>query len=241
MKGIILAAGKGTRLRPWTNTTPKPLLELGGKPILSYILEGFSSAGVDDLHLVVGYLGGQVKDYYGDSFGGMKITYYEQKEQLGTAHALLLAEESLKGGTFMMSWGDILCEQENYPALRGFHESNCFKATITLNEVDDPYAGAAVYVKDGRVERIIEKPPKGVSTTKWNNRGIFMFEPVIFDEVHSLEISPRGEYELPQAIGKMIEKGIPVGGMPIAGFNSDIGTIEEFHEYEDYLKKKTAG
>jgi UDP-N-acetylglucosamine diphosphorylase / glucose-1-phosphate thymidylyltransferase / UDP-N-acetylgalactosamine diphosphorylase / glucosamine-1-phosphate N-acetyltransferase / galactosamine-1-phosphate N-acetyltransferase len=238
MKGIILAAGKGTRLRPWTNTTPKPLLMLNGKPILSYILEGFAGAGVDDLQLVVGYLGGQVRDFYGGSFGGMKITYYEQKEQLGTAHALLLAEEALKNAAFMMSWGDILCEPENYPALREFHEKNNFTATITLNEVDDPYAGAAVYVRDGRVTEIIEKPPKGQSTTKWNNRGIFVFQPEIFDEVHSLEMSPRGEYELPQAIGKMVDRGVPVGGMPVTGFNSDIGTIEEFHEYENYLKSR---
>ena len=241
LKGIILAAGKGTRLRPWTNEKPKPLLELGGKPILSYILDGFAAAGVKETILVVGYLSEQIKDYYGGEYAGMKIEYIQQAEQLGTGHALLLAEDKLRDGRFMLSWGDILAQPENHTALVDFHRSNNFKATITMNPVDDPYAGAAVYVDGNRVTGLVEKPPKGESTTNWNHRGIFVLEPEIFDELKSLEKSPRGEYELPQAVAAMIEKGKPVGGMPVIGFTSDIGTKEEFREYEEYLEKKRDG
>jgi len=166
----------------------------------------------------------------------VKLEYVAQEEQLGTGHALLLAEDELRGAGFMLSWGDILAGKENYPALRKFHEEKGFEITVTMNPVDDPYAGAAVYVDGDRVKKIIEKPEKGTSDTKWNHRGIFMLGPVIFEELKELEQSPRGEYELPQAVGNLVEKGVPVGGMPVIGFTSDIGTQEEFREYENYLK-----
>jgi len=238
MKGIILAAGRGTRLRPWTDDTPKPLLELAGRPILDYILDGVAAAGVDELSLVIGYLGEKIISHYGREYRGMKIRYHEQKELLGTGHALLLAEKELAGCTFMLAFGDVLVDPENYAALVGFHERGGFDASITLNHTDDPYAGAAVYMDGDRVTRLIEKPPKGTSTTNWNNRGIFVFTPVIFDEVRALKKSPRGEYDLPTAVNQLVEKGRPVGGMPITGFNSDVGTKEEFREYEEYILKK---
>lgn len=238
MKGIILAAGKGARLRPWTDDKPKPLLEMAGRPILDYILDGFVSAGVDDLSVVIGYLGGRIVDHYGNEYGGMGIRYIEQKELLGTAKALLLAEEVLKDETFMLGFGDVLVDLENYRALAEFHRKGGFEATITLNHVDDPYAGAAVYMDGGRVVKLIEKPPKGTSTTHWNNRGFFMLTPVIFKEIHNLKVSPRGEYDLPTAVNMIVERGGLVGGMPIEGFTSDVGTKEEFREYEEYLLNK---
>ncbi|HOO55829.1 MAG TPA: sugar phosphate nucleotidyltransferase [bacterium] len=238
MKGIILAAGKGTRLRPWTDNKPKPLLEMAGKPILNYVLDGFVEAGVDDISLVIGYLGDMIKEYYGDNYKGSALRYFEQKELLGTGHALMLAEDVLKNNIFMLSFGDVLVDIENYSNLVEFHERGGFDASITLNEVDDPYAGAAVYVEDQRVVKLIEKPPRGESTTNWNNRGIFIFTPVIFDEVHNLKKSPRGEYDLPTAVNELVEKGRLVGGMPIKGFTSDVGTQEDFKEYENYVLNK---
>ncbi len=238
MKGIILAAGKGTRLRPWTDDMPKPLLNLAGKPIIGYVLDGFADCGIDDVSIVIGYLGEKIIEHYGNEYRGMKIRYYEQKELLGTGHALLLAEDILKSESFMLSFGDVLVDNENYAALVDFHKRGGFDASITLNHVDDPYAGAAVYVNGDRVVKLIEKPPKGESTTNWNNRGVFIFTPVIFDEVHALKLSPRGEYDLPTAVNQLVEKGKPVGGMPITGFTSDVGTKEDFKEYEDYILGK---
>jgi NDP-sugar pyrophosphorylase family protein len=240
MKGIILAAGRGTRLRPWTDEIPKPILELAGRPILDYIFDGFVDAGVDDLCLVIGYLGRKIIDHYGGDYRGMKIRYYEQKELLGTGHALLLAEEELKGVDFMLAFGDVLVDPENYRALVGFHDRGGFEASISINHIDDPYTGAAVYMDGDRVVRLIEKPPKGESTTNWNNRGIFIFKPAIFDEVHALKKSPRGEYDLPTAVNQLVEKGRLVGGMPVTGFTSDVGTKEEFKMYEEYILRKRA-
>jgi len=238
VKGIILAAGRGTRLRPWTDDTPKPMLKMAGKPNIEYIFDGFAAAGVDDLSLVIGYLGEQISGHYGNDYRGMAIRYFEQKELLGTGHALLLAEEVLKDDTFMLSWGDILMDIENYPELVEFHKKGGFEATITLNHIDDPYAGAAVYMEGDRVVNVIEKPPKGESTTNWNNRGLFILSQTIFEEVHALTKSARGEYDFPTAVNQLIQKGRPVGGMPIKGFNSDVGTQEEFKEYEEYILNK---
>lgn len=241
MKAIILAAGKGTRLRPWTSDTPKPLLELGGRPILNYILDGFAAAGVDDVSLVIGYLGDQIIDYYGETYSGMRMRYHWQEKQLGTGHALLLAEEILNKGDFMLSFGDVLMRNENYPALRRFHERGGFEISVTLNPVLDPYAGAAVYMKGPRVEALIEKPPRGESRTFWNHRGLFVLGPSVFDELKSLEKSPRGEYELPVAVNNMIQRGVPTGAMAVSGHTSDIGTQEEFRQYESYLAESAAG
>lgn len=230
MKGIVLAAGKGTRLRPWTDNTPKPLLKLAGKPILDYVLEGFFAAGAGEVFLIVGYLSEQIEAHYGVEFKGMRINYIQQTEQLGTGHALRLAEDRLSGSDFMLSFGDVITDNDNYPALSCFHRENGFDITITMNPVDDPYAGAAVYIDGKRVTALIEKPPKGESNTPWNHRGVFMLGPVIFDELRTLEKSSRGEYELPVAVNNLIEKGLKVGGMPVSGLSSDIGTKEEFEE-----------
>ncbi len=235
MKGIILAAGRGTRLRPWTNDTPKPLLKLAGKPILDYILDGFASAGVDDVSLVIGYLGDQIAVHYGIEYNGMKVRYYRQEEQLGTGHALMLAEEHLQGNCFMLSFGDVLMSNNNYAALRRFHEKGRYDVSITLNPVLDPFAGAAVYMDGPRVKALIEKPPQGESRTFWNHRGLFILRPIIFNELKSLGKSPRGEYELPVAVNNMIQRGVPTGAMAVRGHTSDIGTRDEFKEYESCI------
>ncbi len=238
MKGIILAAGKGSRLRPWTDNTPKPLLTIAGKPILDYIMTGFADSGVTELALVIGYLGDMVEAHYGAEFLGMKLKYYRQTELLGTGHALLYAEKDLEDSIFMLSFGDLMLDRENYANLAKFHTENAFDATITLNPTNDPYAGAAVYLDGKRVVTMIEKPPKDQSKTYWNNRGLFMFTPAIFKEVHDLKLSTRGEYDLPTAVDNLAQHGGAVGAMAVTGFSSDIGTKEEFAIYEKYMIEK---
>jgi NDP-sugar pyrophosphorylase family protein len=239
MKGVILAAGKGTRLRPLTLETPKPMLLLNGRPMLDYVLDGFRAAGVTDIALVTGYLAEKIESHYKDgAAAGVRITYIRQHEQLGTGHAVNLAREFTAGEPFMLCWSDIMCGAAEYPDLLRFHTAGEYSASITLNRVDDPWEGAAVYMDGDTVTDIIEKPPKGQSATNYNNRGIFVLEPVIYEELEQLKADSRGEYNVPDAIRNMIRRGLRVGGMPLSGPSSDVGTIEALREWEELLLKQ---
>ena len=237
MKGVILAAGKGTRLRPLTLETPKPMLLLDGKPMLDYVLEGFRAAGVADVALVTGYLAEKIEGHYGDGAAlGMNLTYRRQREQLGTGHAVNLVRDYTGDEPFLLCWSDIMCGVGEYPALRAFHDAGDFQASITLNEVDDPWEGAAVYMDGNRVADIIEKPARGASATRYNNRGIFVLEPVIYEDLDRLQADARGEYNVPDAIRAMIRRGLRVGGLPLAGPSSDVGTLDALTEWERYVQ-----
>lgn len=237
MKGVILAAGKGTRLRPLTETTPKPLLLLNGKPMLDYVLEGYRAADVRDIIIVTGYLAEQIEAHYKDGAAhDLNITYRRQDKQLGTGHAVQLVRDFTGVAPFLLCWSDIVCGAENYAALIDFHRQGGYDASITLDEVDDPWEGAAVYVKDNLVRDIIEKPPKGTSSTRWNNRGIFVLEPIIYEELDRLKADARGEYNVPDAIRALVKRGLSVGAMPMITPSSDVGTHEALKEWEEYLK-----
>jgi len=235
MNAVLLAAGRGTRMGHLTNSTPKPLLPLRGRPIIEHILAGLHDAGVRRVAIVVGYLGEQIKERLGDgSRLGLHIDYRRQDRPDGTAKALLLVRDLLGDDPFVLSWGDIVVDQREYTALvRRFEESPC-DAMLSINPTDDPWRGAAVTVDaDGRVQSLIEKPPRGTSQTRWNNAGIFVFTELIFSYAERLEASARGEYELPQAVAKMIADGRVVRTHPITGFWSDLGTPEDLASAEE--------
>lgn len=229
MKGVVLAAGRGTRMGSLTANTPKPLLPLCGVPILEHVLMGLRSAGVREVVIVVGYLGDQIVRAFGDGERlGMKIQYCRQEQADGTAGALLLARDILGDAPFWLSWGDVVIDFPEYASLAADFAAQPCDTLLSLNRCEDPWRGAAVYVDDdSRVTNLIEKPPRGTSTTPWNNAGIFVFTPVIFAYAERLRPSERGELELPQAIGAMIADGRDVRGHPLRGFWSDLGTPED--------------
>ncbi len=222
-KGVIVAAGQGKRMRPITYWRPKPLVPVGGRPILEHILCGFAEAGVAEVCVVVGHLGEAIEQWLGDGRAlGLSVRYRRQQVADGTARAVDLAREFVAGEAFMLSWGDILVPREHYRrAVEHWAAGNC-DAILSVNWVDDPWEGAAVYVKDGIVERIIEKPPRGTSRTNFNNAGIFILPPDVFDFIDRLEPSPRGEYELPAAIADMIAAGFAFRAVEVQGYWSDV-------------------
>jgi len=223
---VILAAGRGTRMGALTATTPKPLLSVGGKPIIEHILRGLHAAGVRAAALITGYLAERLEASLGDGGRlGLELTYQRQLAPEGTARALLLARDAVGDAPFVLSWGDVVVEPGNYVALiNDFQRVPC-DALLMVNAMDDPWQGAAVYLDDtGRVVRLIEKPPRGTSQTAWNNAGIFVFTPLIFKYAANLAASTRGEYELPQAVHAMIADGRTVRALPVQGFWSDLGT-----------------
>ncbi len=223
MKGVILAAGLGTRMRPLTLRRPKPLVPVLDRPMIEHIVLGAREAGASDLLIVVGYRGDMIRETLGmGARFGLSISYVVQEKQAGTGDAALLAEEFVAGEPFFLSWGDIIVSARNYAAVRRVWEKSKPDLLLTVNTVPDPYEGAAVYVEEGRVTRIIEKPPKGTSTTSYNNAGIFVYPPEILEITKTIPLSARGERELPDAIQRMLGDGAAVGALPIEGCWSDV-------------------
>jgi len=237
MMAVVLAAGRGTRMGALTTHTPKPLLTLKERPIIEHILIGLRSAGVDRAVVVTGYRGEQVEAYLGDgSRLGLRLTYHRQERPEGTAKALLRAADAAAQDAFVLSWGDIVVTPSNYGALvAAFAQQPC-DALLMVNEMDDPWRGAAVYVDaQWRVTQLIEKPLRGTSQTCWNNAGLFVFTPVIFTYAARVQPSARCEYELPQAIAAMIHDGRAVRACAVRGFWSDLGTPEDLAVAEGAL------
>jgi UDP-N-acetylglucosamine diphosphorylase / glucose-1-phosphate thymidylyltransferase / UDP-N-acetylgalactosamine diphosphorylase / glucosamine-1-phosphate N-acetyltransferase / galactosamine-1-phosphate N-acetyltransferase len=226
VNGTLLAAGRGTRLGELTADLPKPLLDVGGKPIIVRIIEGLRDAGVIDLTIVVGYRAEQIEEALGDGGEwGLTLRCIRQESVNGTATALQRARPYLNDAPFFVGWGDIVVDAGNYRRVVEAAEDT--GAALAMNSVDDPWAGGAVYVDEHmRVTRVVEKPPKGTSTTQRNNAGLCVLRPDIWQFIEALEPSARGEYELPQAIAAMIEAGVPMVGVAIDGPWFDIGTPE---------------
>jgi len=228
VKAVILAAGKGTRLRPITDTMPKPLVRIGGRALLEYILLGLAGAGVRQAAVVTGYLAEQVEGYFGAGERvGMRLSYFRQREMTGTATAALLCEEFVGGEPFLMTWADILLYWQGYREVVGLFAAERPEMVLGLNWVEDPAAGAAVYLEGDRITDIIEKPAPGTSTTHWNNAGVMVLSPSIFPAARALAPSPRGEYELPQAVRHLLQAGARTLGVRFSGLWSDVGTPQE--------------
>ena len=194
LKGVILAAGMGTRMRPLTYRRPKPLVPVLDRPMIEHIIDGAADAGVTELLVIIGYRADMIKETLGDGERfGLRIEYELQEKPAGTGDATLLAEDFIAGEPFFLSWGDIIVSRRNYARIGEIWRDEKPEMLLTLNVVDDPYEGAAVYVEDNRVVKIIEKPPKGTSTTNYNNAGIFIMPPEILPATKETGLSERGE------------------------------------------------
>jgi NDP-sugar pyrophosphorylase family protein len=223
LKGVILAAGKGTRMLPLTERRPKPLVPVLDRPMIEHIIVGAREAGVDHLALVVGYLGHMIQEACGDGSAlGVRIEYIWQEHAGGTGAATLLAADFIGDDPFFLSWGDIIVAPETYANVTRIWQDERPDAVLSLNVVADPWEGAAVYVVDGFIDKIIEKPPRGTSTTNYNNAGIFVFPPDILALLRDTPPSARGEVEVPDAIQAMLRRGARIRGVEVVGYWSDV-------------------
>ena len=227
-RGILMAAGRGTRLGELTARFPKPMLEVAGAPIISHILRGLAGQGLEEVVIITGHCAELLEQGLGDGAAlGLKLRYLRQPQPpQGTARALELARELLEPEPFFFGWGDILVSADNYGRILSAAAGR--DAVLGVNAVDDPWAGAAVTVdQEGRVRKIVEKPPRGTSATPWNNAGLGVLGPSIWPLVDRLRPSARGEYELPQAMAALVDSGADVGAVPVEGPWFDIGTAED--------------
>ena len=196
-----MCAGKGSRLKPLTDTSQKSMILLFGKPLLEYIINGLIFAGFKNIILVVGYLKEQVKDYFKDgSKWGIKIDYVTQKKANGTGAAVLLCEDLITSDHFFLTWGDILVPYNMYKRIYDTFLNDNQDFILLANYTDDPYKGGAVFSKDGYCVNIVEKSTQGKSGSNLNNCGVFIFHREIFEVLKNIKISNRNEIELTDAI-----------------------------------------
>jgi len=216
-KAVVLAAGRGTRMRELTADLPKPMIEVRGKPVLQHILEGLRDAGVRDFLIVVGYHADAVQNFFDDgSRYNVTIHYVTQAVQDGTGRVVDLARDFVGDSPFVLSYGDILVDLTNYKHVVDLPDN--VEAIVTVTRGEDVSKGGAVFV-DEKMELvdIREKAKTGKVNTRWYNAGIYVFRPTIFEFTANLQLSPRGEYELTDAISALIASKHTLAGLEIQG------------------------
>ncbi len=203
MKALILAAGEGTRLRPLTSNIPKPLLTVAGRPYLAHLVEALRDAGVKEQCLLVGWKSNRVKEFFGDGGRmGVELSYLEQKERLGTANAIGVAEGAIDGD-FICVNGDVVMAPEALSQLISAFERDRtpFMGAV---EVPDPERFGVVEHVNGKLVRIIEKPADPPS--RLINGGVFGLSQEVFGYIRRTGRSPRGEYEFTDTLNMMAAK-----------------------------------
>lgn len=221
-KAVLLAAGRGTRMRELTEALPKPMLQVRGKPVLQHIIEGLRDAGLRDFLVVVGWRAEVVREFFGNgSQFGVRIQYTTQIVQDGTGKVVELAQEFAGRDPFILSYGDILVAPQNYPRLCAALADA--EAVVSVKRNEDVSKGGAVFVNEKfELTDLREKPKPGEPTSPWYNAGIYAFRPGIFEYVAKLKPSPRGEYELTDAIRDLAFAGQKVQALELTGDWADV-------------------
>jgi len=223
MKGIILHGGHGTRLRPLTHTGPKQLLPIANKPMSEYCIEAIRDCEISEIAIIVGGIGSnKVKEYYGDgSKFNVKITYIEQDEPKGIAHAINLCREFVQNEKFLVFLGDNIIQKSINDISQKF-ESSDNDALVLLCEVENPKQFGIADVKENKIVKIMEKPknpPTNLAVT-----GIYFLTSEIFDIFSRLKPSRRNELEITDALQMMLEEKNRVGFEMITDYWKDTGT-----------------
>jgi glucose-1-phosphate thymidylyltransferase len=229
LKGLVLSGGRGTRLRPITHTNAKQLVPVANKPVLFYGLEAMADAGIREVGIIIAPETGEtIRETTGDgSKFGLEITYIEQDEPKGLAHAVLTAEQFLGSSPFVMYLGDNLLKDGITGLVETFKRSEP-DALILLTHVDDPEHYGVAELDGDRVKRLIEKPKNPPSDLALV--GVYMFTPVIFDAARAIEPSWRDELEITDAIQHLVDRGLRIEPHIVQGWWKDTGQLEDILE-----------
>jgi len=215
---VLMAGGLGVRLRPLTENCPKPMLKIGGRPILETILLNFIEYGFSRFYISVNYMADVVKSYFGDgSRWGVQISYLHEDQRLGTAGALALLPEKPAAPLFIMN-GDLLTKV-NFAHLMDFHAAHKAKATMCVREYDFQVPYGVVKIESHSITAIEEKPVQSFFV----NAGIYVLEP------ETLNLIPKDVFfDMPTLFDKLIAAGKEVSAFPIREYWLDIGHLEDF-------------
>jgi UDP-N-acetylglucosamine diphosphorylase / glucose-1-phosphate thymidylyltransferase / UDP-N-acetylgalactosamine diphosphorylase / glucosamine-1-phosphate N-acetyltransferase / galactosamine-1-phosphate N-acetyltransferase len=221
-RAVLLAAGRGTRMREMTAELPKPMLEVRGRPVLQHIVEGLRGAGLRELLIIVGYRADAVQNFFGDgSRYKIHIQYATQSVQDGTGRVVDLARNFVEESPFILSYGDILVDPTNYKHIIDL--SDDIEVIITVKRGQDVTKGGAVFLNEQmELVDLREKSKPGEATSPWYNAGIYTFRPSIFEFTAKLKRSPRGEYELTDAICELAHSGKKVKALELTGEWADV-------------------
>jgi len=224
---VLMVGGLGTRLRPLTENTPKPMLHVGGKPILQTIVEKFVSYGFMNIVMCVGYKSNVIQDFFEDgSKFGAKVEYVVEEKRMGTAGALTLLETKPNQPFFVMN-GDLLTNV-NFEHLLEFHLANNSMATMCVREYDFQVPYGVVNINDGKIVNIVEKPVQKFFVSA----GIYMLDSKCINHIPENEF-----YDMPTLFEKLIQLNENTISFPLREYWLDIGRIEEYEqaniEYHD--------
>jgi mannose-1-phosphate guanylyltransferase/phosphomannomutase len=235
MKAVIMAGGEGTRLRPQTSNTPKPMLPLVGRPMMGHIVSLLRRHGITDIVVTVAFMPNAIRSYFGDgSELGVRMVYATEETPLGTAGSVRNARDELTE-RFLVISGDVLTDID-LTSMIEFHEKNDALATLALCSVENPLEfGIVITREDGTIERFLEKPGWGQVFSDTINTGIYVLEPEIFDAIpagRSVDFS--GE-----VFPAVLEAGKPIFGYVANGYWEDVGTTAAYLKaHEDILDGK---
>ena len=233
-------------MRNLTNEMPKPMLKVQGKPILEHILEGLIAAGIRDFFIVTGFRAEVIENYFGDgSKWQARISFGRQLVQDGTGKAPEVAKAFVGSSSFLLTYGDILVKPETYRQMVERFGQSDFSGVITVTPGQDVTKGGLNFFDDQFcLKRVVEKPsveqleqlrkegwikPGGPI---WYNAGIYIFKPVVYEFTAKLQKSPRGEFELTDAISNLVQTGHKLAGLEIQGRWVDVRDPEVLAKLE---------
>jgi glucose-1-phosphate thymidylyltransferase len=215
MRAIIPVAGIGSRLRPHTYSVPKVLLNVAGKPILGHILDRLTDEGITEATIVVGYLGEMIQEFVRSAYPALRVDYVEQEEALGLGHAIYLARNTMGSDPLLIILGDTIFDVDLRPVLSG--ESSA----LGVKSVDDPRRFGVAELENGVIRRLVEKPEKPTSNLAVVGLYYIKNARLLVDclnEIVDRKVVTKGEYQLTDALQRMIERGERMTTFPVEGW-----------------------
>ena len=239
MKGLIPAAGIGSRFGPFTHAIPKELLPVGDKAVIEHVVKAFVAASITDITIVISPKKHGLSDYFGSGERfGVKLTYVVQDERLGLANAVASGEHVIREEPFAVVLGDTFFSLSTVLRdLREFHTFNDADVTIGASEITDPTRYGIITPDGIDVIDLVEKPDLDKAPSNLAIAGMYIFEPCIFDAISRTCVGKNGEYQITDSINELVKRRARVIYKKIAGDYIDVGTPEDLMKANEiYLK-----
>ncbi len=221
-KAVLLAAGDSTRMLPLSANQPKHLLPIAGKPLIFHTIEALEKAGITETLVVYGYHAEKLSKAVETQSWKMKVSFVNQKERKGTAHAAGHAKKFVGKGNAILMNGDVMVGPGTFEGLIDRHAKRKFDMTLSVKPIEDPSAYGVVKVQRGKAKALIEKPEPDQMVSDLVNAGIYAVSNPLWEAIEKTELSPRGEYEITDSISMLIDKG-NVGTYSMPSWWLDIG------------------